>query len=509
MIKKIFIGLLIANITMLFGLEFGHMGQLPMSMGGAGVAVKRNHWALYYNPGLLGFQNRSSFAYSMGLGISETNYVKVSNVNTNNLNLSTTFNTAGLTKTIEDTFIALGGDENKTAKENVDNYLKTNANKTPEEMKKDLLDALGNNNSTNTAILESIISNDNFNAKDALNGSKTDQNIESLATATSIKLTAQGNPKVQSFINEINRINDFVKKNNLSINTQNGIVATYSGKENNWGISLGVLTSAYINTSATMNGNLSYNGYNLNVNKDYIMVNYNKNNQDSTFNITSTNIGIAEVPVGYGYALDSKFGTFGLGAAVKYIYTVGYNISEQNKSINQLANINLNLNDIKQGHTWGLDIGTAYIPPFSKNLIFGAVIKNINTPRIDINNNSYIFMNPQVRAGVSYSLWKERIVLALDADLMPNKTLSVTNPQSQILGGGILLYTKYADIRAGMSYDFFKPAYEAYNLTAGLNLLRFLDIAVASSLNLQSTPLAPNLYIPSYLNVKVGGNFSW
>lgn len=509
MIKKVFIGLLALSISMLYSLEFGHMGQLPMSMGGAGVAVKRNHWALYYNPGLLGFQNRSSFAYSMGLGISETNYVKVSNVNTDNLNLSTTFDAGNVTKTIEDVFINLGGDKNKSAKENIDSYLKTNGNKEAEDMKNDLINALNKTTSANTEILKSIIYNGSFDAKKALEGSKTNQNIESLATATNVKLTAAGNPEVQSFINEINRIYDFIQKNNLSVNTQNGVVATYSGKENNWGLSLGVLSSAYINASATMNGNLTYNGYNLDVNKNYIMVNYNKNNTDSTFNIYSTNIGIIEVPVGYGYAFGGKLGTLGIGGTVKYIYTAGYYLSEQNKTVSELTNINFNLNDIKQGHTWGVDIGTAYMLPFSKNLVFGAVLKNVNTPRIDLNNNSYVYLNPQLRAGVSYSLWKERIVLALDADLMPNKTLSASNPYSQILGGGILLYTKYADIRAGMSYDFFKPAYEAYNLTAGLNLLGFLDISVASSLNLQSTPLAPNLYIPSYLNVKVGGNFSW
>lgn len=50
--KKLFFTLFL-SFSFLFGMEFGQMGSQSFGMAGTGVAVKNNHYALYYNPSLL------------------------------------------------------------------------------------------------------------------------------------------------------------------------------------------------------------------------------------------------------------------------------------------------------------------------------------------------------------------------------------------------------------------------------------------------------------------------
>lgn len=55
-------------------LEFGSMGTYNMGMGNAGVAVTGSQYALYYNPALLGANNKARFALSTGF-TAESNFV--------------------------------------------------------------------------------------------------------------------------------------------------------------------------------------------------------------------------------------------------------------------------------------------------------------------------------------------------------------------------------------------------------------------------------------------------
>lgn len=58
-------------------LEFGSMGNISASMGGAGVALRNSQWALFYNPALLGLDTKSRIAYSFGIKIKETNLLSL------------------------------------------------------------------------------------------------------------------------------------------------------------------------------------------------------------------------------------------------------------------------------------------------------------------------------------------------------------------------------------------------------------------------------------------------
>lgn len=93
--KLAFIALIVSNI---FALEFGQLGNTPESVGGAGVAYKKNAWAVYYNPALLGANRKASIAYSFGFGYADSNVLELASIDINALkNIKDEVN--GLTKT--------------------------------------------------------------------------------------------------------------------------------------------------------------------------------------------------------------------------------------------------------------------------------------------------------------------------------------------------------------------------------------------------------------------------
>ena len=111
--KLAFIALIVSNI---FALEFGQLGNTPESVGGAGVAYKKNAWAVYYNPALLGANRKASIAYSFGFGYADSNVLELASIDINALkNIKDEVN--GLNKTATVTTRNIkgrnGGGENK------------------------------------------------------------------------------------------------------------------------------------------------------------------------------------------------------------------------------------------------------------------------------------------------------------------------------------------------------------------------------------------------------------
>ncbi|RDU51514.1 conjugal transfer protein TraF [Helicobacter sp. MIT 01-3238] len=576
---------LLANA--LFALEFGGVGNVSAGMGGAGVALKQSQWTLYYNPALLGIVNKSSFGYSFGAEYKETNLLAATNIdrnnieemykeldglfkgtatnnsrgggsqpvvsgrsatpqnvapqaNSKNLQLSGAFGDVvrnllgkGSSDTVTDSDLTEylkkhGGGENPSS---VDEALQKMSSSDFEGVKKDLEAAIkkteGTHPDSGLGILAGIVSGlTPENLKGALEQVGSGENIDItglLSKMGGITLKAGSSSTLNTFLKDMETINGIIAQNDLNVSTQNGLIITYSGKDNNWGISLGLLASAYANAHAdidkTHNQIIIKSGsdyYGISVGSGGVTIDKSdetKYNDSSILtgnhHITSNAIAFGELPIGYGYAWHSRAGTFGLGLAGKYIHAAGY-ILEASGSYDSIGKaISFNSKDIVQTSTWGVDVGLVYVPTFSKNLIFGLVGKNLNAPKIKTNKKT-IELNRQVRAGVSYSLWKERIVFALDADLLANQTLSTVRPYSQMIGGGVMFDFKYVDLRFGSMYDFRDTTKEGVILTGGINILGFLDIAVQSNLNLTSIPqISKNLQLPSYLNVKIGGGFSW
>lgn len=585
--KKTLSCLLIAPLlaSSAFGLEFGGVGNVSAGMGGAGVALKQSQWTLYYNPALLGIVNKSSFGYSFGAEYKETNLLAATNIDSNNIEQmykeldglfkGTTTNNGGGTPPVtrsaraattqNATTQANGNDlqlngvfgdvvknllgktsSDTVSKDDLKDYLNKHGGGSASSVddalnkmsssdfdgvKKDLENAIKKTEATHPdsglGILAGIVSGlTPDNLKGALKEIGSGDNIDItklLSKMGGITLKAGESSTLNTFLKDMETINGIIAQNDLNVSTQNGLVITYSGKNNNWGISLGLLASAYANAHANIDK--VHNQIIIKSNSDYYGITVSGSgvtidkSEDSKYNsssiltgnhsITSNAIAFGELPIGYGYAWHSRAGTFGLGIAGKYIHAAGY-ILEANGSYDNIAkNINFSSKDIVQTSTWGVDVGLIYVPTFSKNLIFGLVGKNLNAPKIKTNKKT-IELNRQVRAGVSYSLWKERIVFALDADLLANNTLSTVRPYSQMIGGGVMFDFKYVDLRFGSMYDFRDTTKEGVILTGGINILGFLDIAVQSNLNLTHIPqISKNLQLPSYLNVKIGGGFSW
>lgn len=421
-----------------------------------------------------------------------------------------------------------GGGENPSS---VDDALQKMSSSDFEGVKKDLEAAIkkteGTHPDSGLGILAGIVSGlTPENLKGALEQVGSGESIDItklLSKMGGITLKAGSSSTLNTFLKDMETINGIIAQNDLNVSTQNGLIITYSGKDNNWGISLGLLASAYANAHAdidkTHNQIIIKSGsdyYGISVGSGGVTIDKSdetKYNASSILtgnhHITSNAIAFGELPIGYGYAWHSRAGTFGLGLAGKYIHAAGY-ILEASGSYDSIGKaISFSSKDIVQTSTWGVDVGLVYVPTFSKNLIFGLVGKNLNAPKIKTNKKT-IELNRQVRAGVSYSLWKERIVFALDADLLANQTLSTVRPYSQMIGGGVMFDFKYVDLRFGSMYDFRDTTKEGVILTGGINILGFLDIAVQSNLNLTSIPqISKNLQLPSYLNVKIGGGFSW
>lgn len=69
----------------LAALEFGQIGNTPASVGGAGVAYKKNAWSVYYNPAILAANRKASIAYSFGAGYSDNNVLELTSIDVDSL----------------------------------------------------------------------------------------------------------------------------------------------------------------------------------------------------------------------------------------------------------------------------------------------------------------------------------------------------------------------------------------------------------------------------------------
>ena len=79
--KSVLCGALFASaFSVVEAMEFGTMGNVSASMGGAGVALK-SPFALYYNPALLASDSKMRIGYSIGVGLSQSNLDKLTNLN--------------------------------------------------------------------------------------------------------------------------------------------------------------------------------------------------------------------------------------------------------------------------------------------------------------------------------------------------------------------------------------------------------------------------------------------
>lgn len=544
-------------------LEFGSMGNISSSMGGAGVALRNSQWALYYNPALLGVDTKSRFAYSFGVNIRETNLLSLANVKIDDIEnisvggdsnsaiggaifagasgISSSSGNEEIFKQLGDIKTLLGNAVGGTQGTQISNSasiddaikqfkattltngsLNSDGYKAFDYLQAQMLDAI-DKSGTDAGVLKNIVKNltpSQVNGIADLVQKGESGNVSAsdiLSVLGSVKLSADAN--TENLIKSVNTIKNALDKNDLSVNTQNGLVAQIGGKgvDGRGAIAFGVFGSAFISASASFDP--SHNQIITQTDGNYIKVDVNSDNvtlSNSTkadydnYSILSDNaqhqlhiagLALGEIPVGYGQAFSTPVGDFSIGFVAKYIFALG-------QSINKTASFK-SISDGYDGefgssspqNTFGIDIGGLYQ---YKGFALGLVAKDINSPSISVNDNQKIILDPQVRAGLSYE-WRF-LSLAMDMDLKPNNTLSYLSPKNQMIGGGVMFDFKYVDLRLGSMYDMRSQAGEGVILTGGINILGFLDLAIQSNTKLTNVS---GTRIPSYLSVKIGGGFSW
>ncbi|ETD27491.1 conjugal transfer protein TraF [Helicobacter canis] len=357
---------------------------------------------------------------------------------------------------------------------------------------------------------------------------KGDMSLDSLLqNMGGFTLMTSNDPSLNRFVKDMTTLNEMINKNDFSLSTQNGVVINIGSKKARGTISFGLMPSAYMSATAridpTHNQIIIQNG-NSDLKVEFgdgniILGTANKGDFDkhsvlsnqAKHQLSAGSVGIVEVPLGYGHLFATPLGDIAVGLAAKYIFGTGYLYHKEGDFNSISQNITPAFDGIAQTHTFGIDAGLAYSPRFAKNLTLGFVAKNLNMPKIktDVKSGAMTKLNTQLRAGVSYGWLNDKIVLAGDIDLMPNDTISLARPKSQMAGGGVLIDLKYFDLRLGAMYDFRNNSDEGMILTGGINLLGFLDIAVQSNLHLSQEIAGSGIAVPSYLLVKVGGGFSW
>ncbi len=179
-------------------------------------------------------------------------------------------------------------------------------------------------------------------------------------------------------------------------------------------------------------------------------------------------LSVAEVPLSYGHAFETAYGTFGVGGSLKYMYGITYNTK---------VSIDTNSGDVsdsfdnrdKRTSSFGADIGAYFAPNKVPNLRVGIVAKNINSPEFDTVTDEVYTLDPMARAGVYYAGLDHWLDVALDIDLTSNKTF-LDGIESQYIGGGVNIHpTQFFSIRLGAMQNMADDTFGTV-LTAGLGV---------------------------------------
>ncbi|MCX6073101.1 MAG: conjugal transfer protein TraF [Campylobacterales bacterium] len=182
-------------------------------------------------------------------------------------------------------------------------------------------------------------------------------------------------------------------------------------------------------------------------------------NRAATTYVNVVGLAVAEVPLAYGYALNTGYGSLAVGGALKLMAGKTFNKRITLDSDNAFNNIKDNTKDTT---TYGIDLGLAFKPDAVDNLTLAMVGKNLNSPAFalsQIAGGGEYTLKPAVRAGAAYKIgnWVE---LAFDADLTENESISHYN--TRYLGGGANLDLSFLELNVGLMQNM------AANDTAGL-----------------------------------------
>lgn len=547
--KRLFGFILLGSsfVSQLCALEFGSMGNTSAAMGGAGVALKHSAWGLYYNPALLSSDPKVKLGYSLGVGLREQNLAKLTTIDINNMTstaerLIATFSgrnigtpSAGvITDVIKDGLNTALKAEGLQSSGNLEQDLKDYINKHPDGNYGSLIQGIlgavqgsGSLSQDQKDLLDNIVGNIDYGNLDFSNGAGgAIQNA-----LQNITISKGGDKGLDKAVEDISSMQEILKDNNLNIVSQNGVILQISSKTMNEKLgSLGVAYFASAYSSMSINADSSKmrliikggNGYYELVDnggsfsfkassKDdynkYSLIASLEGNSDA-HKLVTTALMLSEVPIGYARTFYLKHGNLNLGITGKLMNAIStqkqININKNTDFQKELTSL-ASLENTISSNNFGVDVGVLYeldLPEF-RYLTIGLVAKNLNSPTFESSLNN-ITIKPQYRMGLGYN--SKFLNVAFDADLTPNDLLAFSNvkQQSQMIGGGVGFDLKVVDLRLGAMKDLRQDT--GLILTGGLNVLGFLDIALQASTKTTKLDGTP---IPQYINLRLGGSFSF
>lgn len=533
-------------VSQLCALEFGSMGNTSAAMGGAGVALKHSAWGLYYNPALLSSDPKVKLGYSLGVGLREQNLAKLTTIDINNMTdtaerLIATFTNAGtggsvnagvITDVIKEGLqTALGTSSSGDIEKDLKDYINKHPDGNYGSLVQGILGAIqkpGNGlTPEQQGLLGNIAGNIDYGNLDFSNGAGG-----AIKDALqNITINKGGDKGLDKAVEDISSMQEILKDNNLNIVSQNGVILQISSKTMNEKLgSLGVAYFASAYSSMSINADSSKmrliikggNGYYELVDnggsfsfKASSETDYNKysliasleGNSDA-HKLVTTALMLSEVPIGYARTFYLKHGNLNLGITGKLMNAIStqkqININKNTDFQKELTSL-ASLENTISSNNFGVDVGVLYeldLPEF-RYLTIGLVAKNLNSPTFESSLNN-ITIKPQYRMGLGYN--SKFLNVAFDADLTPNDLLAFSNvkQQSQMIGGGVGFDLKVVDLRLGAMKDLRQDT--GLILTGGLNVLGFLDIALQASTKTTKLDGTP---IPQYINLRLGGSFSF
>lgn len=245
--------------------------------------------------------------------------------------------------------------------------------------------------------------------------------------------------------------------------------------------------------------------------------------------VVNNNLDILEVPLSYTMQIYSGFGTFYVGAALKYIYAAH---SSNKVKLTKDTDIGNPFKDIFRSpsgaktHAFGIDVGLAYALP-NEWLVIGVVGKNLTSPTIKSQNLtdtatnaltdfSKLKMDAQYRLGISTRIIP-RTTIAMDFDLKPNyefsgfntqvdstKGVFVPRKQVQYISLGAMIDAVILDVRLGAAKNIKEGGKDGWLLSGGIGI-GYFDFAFFTSTKMSK--LVSKL--PTEFGVKLGGSFSF
>jgi len=218
-------------------------------------------------------------------------------------------------------------------------------------------------------------------------------------------------------------------------------------------------------------------------------------------------VSITEVPLSYGHAFETAYGTFGLGGSLKYMHGVTYatNVSIDTAS----GDISDSFDDKeKLSSAFGVDVGAFYTPNFLPKLRVAVVGKNLNTPEFDKRDGTTYKVDPMARAGIYYAGWHHWLDVALDVDLTSNKTF-LDGVDSQYIGGGLNIHpVSWFSLRMGAMQNLADSSLGTI-VTAGLGFgLKWLQVDVSAMVSTEKGHFDGN-EIPRYARINLALLSRW